>query len=119
MPNATTHRAAAAAVVGGVSAYREYIDGKNTGSPLAHALLAWLLGTLPDHIEPAYHPNHRQFFHSWACAGLLGYGFYRLSQWETENEIQKLLKTLGLVGGGAYLTHLLMDATTTKSLPLA
>lgn len=118
MPNAATHKLGAALAIGGISAYTEQQQGKNTPTPLVHASLAACFGTLPDSIEPAYHPNHRQFFHSLAFAGLLGYGLYRLYQWETDDELQKLLKTLGLIAGGAYLIHLAMDATTAKSLPI-
>lgn len=118
MPNATTHRLGAAIAIGGISAYGENRKGKNTAMPLAHATLAGILGTLPDLVEPACHPNHRQFFHSFAFACLMGYGLYRLHQWETEDDFQALIKTLGLIAGGAYLVHLAMDATTAKSLPL-
>lgn len=118
MPNAIVHRTGAALAIGGVSAYSEKKNGEITATPLAHASLGWLLGTLPDVIEPACHPNHRQFFHSFAFAGMLGYGLYQLSQWETEDEFKKLVKTLGLIAGSAYLVHLLMDATTPKSLPI-
>jgi hypothetical protein len=34
----------------------------------------WMLETVPDLIEPAIHPHHRQFFHSWLFAGALAYG---------------------------------------------
>lgn len=118
MPNATAHRLGAALAIAGVSAYVENRNGENTGIPLAHAAFAYLSGTLPDLIEPANNPHHRQFFHSVVFAGLLGAGLYRLYQWETEDDIQKLFKTLSLVAGGACLVHLAMDSTTARSLPL-
>ena len=118
MPSAVAHRLGAAVTIGGLSVYAERKNGENTVAPLAHAAAAAALGTLPDVIEPACHPNHRRFFHSLAFAGLLGYGLYRLYQWKTEDEFQEFIKLLGLIAGGAYLVHLAMDATTTKSLPV-
>jgi hypothetical protein len=118
MPNGTVHRAGAALTIGGISAYLEQQKGKNTLTPWMHAILAACFGTLPDVFEPAFHPNHRQFFHSLTFAVLLGSGLYRLQRWEVDDEVWKFLKSLGLVAGGAYLVHLIMDSTTAKSLPI-
>jgi inner membrane protein len=118
MPNAAAHQLGAALVIGGISVASEQQKDQKTAAPLAHSMLAASLGTLPDVLEPAYHPNHRQFFHSVVFAGLLGYGLYRLYQWEPDKEHQKVLKTLGFIAGGAFLVHLAMDATTAKSLPI-
>ena len=118
MPNAAAHRLCAALAIGSLSTHAENRKGEYTAKPLAHATLAAIFATLPDLIEPACHPNHRRFFHSVVFAAVLGHGLYRLNQWETHDDLQKLLKTLGLIAGGAYLIHLAMDATTAKSLPL-
>ncbi len=80
MPNATTHRLGAALVIGGASSFTERLNGENSGKPVVHAALAAACGTLPDILEPAFHPNHRQFFHSIGFAGLLGCGLYKLHQ---------------------------------------
>jgi hypothetical protein len=32
-----------------------------------------VVGLLPDLLEPALHPNHRQFFHSYAVTALLAH----------------------------------------------
>ena len=118
MANATAHRLGAAITIAGLSTYVEHKNGKHSPAPLAHGTLAGMLGTLPDLIEPACHPNHRRFFHSLTFAALLISALYRLYQWKTEDELLKLLKCLGLIAGGAYLVHLAMDATTAKSLPI-
>ena len=118
MPNATAHRIGAGLVAGVVTAKWEHDRGQATSLPLFNAALATSLGTLPDLIEPALHPNHRQFFHSVTVLGISGYGFYKLWNWEADSDGKKLVKLLGLVGLGAYMTHLVMDATTKKSLPL-
>lgn len=118
MPNSVVHRFGAAIAIGGISAYVEHKNGKKSIAPLAHGTLAGTLGTLPDLVEPAYHPNHRRFFHSLAFAGLLGCGLYQLYQWNAEGDFQKFIRLAGLIAGGAYLVHLAMDATTAKSLPI-
>ena len=116
--NSNTHRLGAAVTVASISAIAEQRQGQSTLKPLAHGTLAAFLGTLPDLIEPAYHPNHRQFFHSWTLAIGLGVSLYQVHKWQPENKFQECLKTLALVGGGAYLVHLAMDSTTPKSLPI-
>lgn len=118
MPNGTAHRFGAAVVIGSISTHLENKNGHNTSKPLAHAGLAAMCGTLPDLLEPALHPNHRQFFHSITFAGALGYGLYKLHKWEPQEKVDKLLKTLGMIAGGAYLVHLAMDSTTPATLPV-
>lgn len=78
----------------------------------------WCCGTLPDLIEPATNPNHRQFFHSFAVAFALAYGLYKLHRWEPETKLSAVVKGVGLLAGGGYLIHLLLDATTPRSLPV-
>lgn len=77
-----------------------------------------MFGTLPDILEPADHPNHRQFFHGLLFAAVLGYSGYKLYEWKPEESWQKTMRMLGLIAIGAYLIHLVMDATTPKSLPV-
>jgi len=48
----------------------------------------------------------------------LGYGMYKLYQWEPQTDLQGALRVLGLIAGGAYLVHLALDFTTKRSLPL-
>jgi len=88
--------------------------------PAAAISVGAFLGRLPDMIEPALgNPNHRQFFHSFGFAGLLGYGLYQLHQkWQPQDEVEKVAKNIALIAGSAYLIHLAMDSTTPKSLPL-
>lgn len=80
--------------------------------------LGALLGTLPDILEPADHPNHRQFFHGLAFAAVLSYSGYKLYKWKPEEPWQEVVRMVGLIAIGAYLIHLAMDATTSKSLPV-
>jgi len=118
MPNALTHQFVAALTVGGCVAQLEATEGKKTMAPLGGAALAAICTNLPDKLEPAIHPHHRQFFHSVAFVGMLGLGMYKLYKWETKTGQEDLLKFCLLVVGGSYLIHLAMDACTRRSLPL-
>lgn len=94
-------------------------DGKRAdATPIAAGAAAACLPSLPDWIEPAVHPNHRQFFHSVAFGALVGYGVYRTWHWAPQDDWGKLARIVALVGGSAYLAHLARDAFTTRSLPM-
>ncbi len=120
MANATAHRLGAGLTVGLTSLTYELNRGEqaNLARPLAASSIAALAGTLPDILEPATSPRHRQVLHSIAFAGGLGYGMYKLYRWEPEDDWGKLLQFVGLAVGGAYLVHLAMDVCTPASLPL-
>jgi inner membrane protein len=118
MPNALTHQSVAALTIGGWIAQLEAKEGKRTMAPLGGAGLAAICTNLPDILEPAIHPHHRQFFHSLAFVGLLGLGMYKLYEWETKTDQEKLLKFFLLVVCVSYLIHLAMDACTSRSLPV-
>lgn len=118
MPNALAHRVGAALTLAIAAAHEEQNGCVQTTKPLTAAVAGAMLGTLPDILEPALHPNHREFFHSLACAGLIGLGIFRAYRWEPTSEVEEILRFLLLTAGGAFLTHLAMDALTSKGLPL-
>jgi len=116
MPNRVAHALGAGIVVGSLSAHEETKDGRDvTWKTLAAGVLASELGSLPDLIEPATYPGHRQFFHGTVFTAVLGFGVYKLYKWEAETDEEKFLRWLGLVVGGAYLTHLAMDLLFSRS----
>jgi len=87
--------------------------------PAAAIPIGALLGKLPDMIEPALgNPHHRQFFHSIAVFGLLATGMHKIYHWEPRDDFEKIIRGILLVGGAAYLSHLALDALTSRSLPL-
>lgn len=118
MANGSTHRFAAAVAVGSACLYVEANQPTKSAKPFVGAGLAAVLTNLPDMIEPASHPNHRQFFHSLAFAGLLMLATRKVYTWETDNPFDEAIRFVLLVGSGAYFVHLLLDATTAKSLPI-
>lgn len=105
--------------VAAVCAAVQHREGRSIDeTPLVIGAAAACLPSLPDMLEPPRHPNHRQFFHSVVVFAGLSYAVHRLYKWETQNEWEKLLRAVGLVGGAAYLAHLARDAFTAKSLPM-
>lgn len=119
MSSGANHRFGSTVAVGIVAAIIDYNrNGKLTWRTPAAAGLALATATLPDLIEPATSPHHRQFFHSLAVAGLLAEGMRRVHEWEVENDGDLFLKDTLMVIGASYLSHLAMDSTTPKGLPI-
>lgn len=87
-------------------------------SPVFGAIMGAFAGKLPDIFEPALNPNHRQFFHSIAFLGAAGYSLKKVYDWEPQDGLQKAIRMLVLCAGAGYISHLLLDATTPKCLPL-
>lgn len=119
MPCAATHRLVnftATTVL--LSALESHNEKRRLVHPVIGGALSAAVASLPDKIEPAIHPHHRQFFHSIAFAMLVGYGVYKAYQWEPETPLKKLLRIIAVIGGSAYLLHLAADSLTDRSLPL-
>jgi len=118
MSNGPTHQLAGA--IAGIAIC--VLDKEETNSdfhnPVAAGAIGAMLGKLPDWIEPATNPNHRQFFHSVIVLSGLAMGVKKLYEWEPEDDGEKLLRSALLIGGAAYLSHLALDSLTSKSLPL-
>ena len=118
MANGVTHQLAGAVAGIAISAYDHEDKAGHLHHPVAAGTVGALLGKLPDMIEPALrNPHHRQFFHSFAVLGLVGWGVHKIHQWEPEDDFERLLRGFLLAGGAAYLSHLALDALTSRSLP--
>ena len=87
-------------------------------NPLVAIPVGGIFGKLPDILEPATNPHHRQFCHSIVVLAGIGYGLKKAYDWKPENNKEALCRGLILVAGAGYLSHLLFDATTPMSLPL-
>ena len=118
MPNKSTHQFLAALGVGGTLLLTGEDNEETAPFAVGGAALAALLTNLPDKLEPALHPHHRQFFHSYALAGGLGLAGYSLLKWKPKDDLDKVLRSLLLVGCGAYLIHLAADSLTSRALPI-
>ncbi len=71
-----------------------------------------------DALEPAEHPNHRGFFHSWLLFAVIGREtlshHQRLCTGQTSGTEARLLNGIGW----GSCSHFASDATTAKSLPI-
>lgn len=141
-----THRVVGASV-GAVAALYRARD-KDTApaiEALGGGIAGWYFGRGPDILEPATSPNHRGVFHGVAFALALVVGEARLLElqddlrtWANRQEargnqaqevwaglLHGLLALVGRLTAGAlsavcpaYWSHLALDATTPRSLPL-
>lgn len=118
MPNGSFHRVAAAFAVGGALAYDENNKGQASLKPFAAAGIAALTTNLPDILEPAIHPHHRQVFHSVFAAIAVGYTWNELYEWHPAENGEKALRFILMTGCAAYLVHLVLDSLTSRSIPL-
>ena len=119
MPNHSTHL-----IAGGLSGLIVAMFDKNDNHKTAYdPFLATVVGAtsgcLPDILEPALrNPHHRQFFHSVVVLVAAGYGLKKVYEWKPEDNLEALLRKVLLFAGVGYVSHLLLDATTARSLPI-
>lgn len=102
---------------------------------LGGAIGGWLGGRLPDLLEPATNPDHRAIFHSLTVGGGgNALAFSKLPQLQADLRERARQCTAagddwgalglnilaGLIAGLAagYVSHLVLDSTTPKSLPI-
>ena len=77
--------------------------------------LGGALALAPDALEPASTPNRRKFFHSFSVLVGVTYADYRILRSSALTDHGKLCLLAASTG---YVSHLLMDAVTPKSLPV-
>lgn len=105
-------------VAAGVGVYAVYKHSKREEwdfwEVCAAALLGGIMGILPDILEPAKNPHHRQVFHSLALltSFLLKDKAYEKLQL---NGQQRASYNIAL---GGYSSHLFLDLLTPRSLPI-
>jgi len=72
---------------------------------------------VPDVLEPAKHPSHRKFFHSWLAFVIVGAVGYLIALEHIHlNYGVRWLFVLPAIAG--YICHLFTDAFSPKGLPL-
>lgn len=119
MANGATH-----SVVSGLSGLAIALCDKDENGNIQHdpfiAIgVGTVFGKLPDILEPSLNnPHHRQFFHSLVVLGLVGYGLKSAYHWQPKDSFESFLRGAALFAGVGYLSHLLLDARTVRSLPL-
>ena len=120
MPNAVKH-AKIGAVAGGAAALvvaRRWERKLDAGEIGVCTGLGMLAAGIPDLLEPAVSPRHRQTAHSILVLAviLLLVGWYCTRDTEQEKEFTKMMAA---AAGAGYLSHLLADAFTPAGLPWA
>ena len=117
MPNRHTHMA-----IGAVSCTIAMAGDDRPNEYTNNLAVAPILGAvaarLPDILEPAHNPHHRQFFHSFAMLIAVGAGVKQVYTWEPHSKLKEVLRGVLIIGGVAYMSHLIADGCTPKSLPL-
>lgn len=119
--NGKQHKQIGAACGAGYTVAKYYLDKQDNpdlefpwGDLLLNTGIGYLLGSLPDWIEPATTPHHRQFFHSLTAATGVGYGAFGKHSEEWSEEDRKPIQATAL----AYLSHLAADAWTPRGIAL-
>jgi inner membrane protein len=84
----------------------------NWGELAASAALGGIVGVLPDVLEPATSPNHRQFFHS----VVFGSGVFYATHGPHTDDFDHDTRATVRMAGYAYLSHLGADALTPKGI---
>lgn len=119
MPNQTTHSVAGALSGLIVAMFDKNNDHETLYDPFLAAAVGAVSGRLPDILEPALrNPHHRQFFHSFVVLIAAGYGLKKVYEWKPEDNLEALARGVLLFAGAGYISHLLLDATTARSLPI-
>ncbi len=118
MPNKNTHQMLAAFAAGTFSLVNEQSDKQVIEKALLNMSISTLATSLPDLLEPATSPHHRQIFHSLMFGGIVVYAGCKLYEWRPEERWERVARNLLLVGCGSYLLHLLADSFTPRGLPL-
>lgn len=117
--NGPTHQLVAALAIAAGAVHHEDRSGQQPSPmPLAAGALGALFTGLPDILEPATSPDHRQVFHSIALAFVLGVALHKVFKWQPEDPVYRFWRKAGILGLSASLIHLGLDAMTAKSLPL-
>jgi|SRR5690606_15533525 len=124
----------AGAFVGGLSVLASAMAAgrsPSVGEVLGGVLSGVVTSRLPDVLEPATHSGHRRVAHSTVAPGATGWAAKRLHRTHValataaEREADPVRRFLAQMAGGAtvgaaggYASHLMLDATTPKGLPL-
>ncbi len=119
MPNQITHSVAGALSGLIVAMFDKKDDHETLHDPFLATAVGAISGRLPDILEPALrNPHHRQFFHSFVVLVAAGYGLKKVYEWKPEDNFEAFVRRALLFAGTGYISHLLLDAATARSLPI-
>ncbi|MEO0082149.1 MAG: metal-dependent hydrolase [candidate division WOR-3 bacterium] len=113
----STHVAVGAFAACGAELIRCFVNKEQVDwlKVAAAGLVGGCVAVAPDLLEPALHPNHRGLFHGLATGGAAVYGAVKNTKATAPDTWLRLLGRSAAIG---YLSHLVLDATTPKGLPI-
>ncbi|MDT3696630.1 MAG: metal-dependent hydrolase [Ignavibacterium sp.] len=134
MPNGNVHKTAGAILgplaylaIHNNSQQKEKVD---LGELLLSSGIGLSTARIPDILEPAIHPNHRTFFHSFVFGVILCfiivYAWNDLKAKRCERKVMgiqnwsryEFLDIIIMIGVGSILLHLIMDGYTPRGIPI-
>lgn len=119
MANGATHSVTGGLTGLAIAIFDKDESGSARHNPFVAASVGTLCAKLPDILGPSLNnPHHRQFCHSVVVLGLVGYGIKKAYEWRPENKFESFLRSVAICAGAGYLSHLVLDAMTSRSLPL-
>jgi len=111
--------------IGGISGGGRYLldisnkkENIHIGELMASILGGVLGGVIPDYLDPPTSPNHRALAHSVSLGGGLIYKIDYIFKFIDDLDIPCFIKCFLKSFIVGYLSHLVVDSRTTKSLPL-
>ena len=118
MANGFSHTVAGGMAGLSVVAFDRDGNGQTQHNPFLATAVGTLFGKMPDILEPALNPHHRQFCHSFVVLLAIGNGVRMAYEWEPKDDWERILPLLALGAGAGYISHLFLDGMTPQSLPL-
>jgi membrane-bound metal-dependent hydrolase YbcI (DUF457 family) len=121
MPRAKEHLIIGAVAAAATNALLQTLEGIGDphhkfdwGELLTCAGIGGMVALIPDVLEPATTPNHRQIFHSVACAASVAY----ICTGKHTERWQRAERVFAVAIAAGYLSHLGADAMTPRSISL-
>lgn len=115
MASKTTHVAIGAVIGAGIYILLTEKENRTPEALVGAVIAGATIACIPDILEPAFHPNHREFFHSFLVLGGIHFIHDKIKQSDKVSFPGKMATS---IFSGSYASHLLLDAFTPKSLPL-
>jgi membrane-bound metal-dependent hydrolase YbcI (DUF457 family) len=119
MASTKTHFIVGAATVAAVNLFKQFVQMQlDPARPFdwvelaAYAAVGGMIGVVPDRLEPATNPNHRQFFHSVLFGSAVLYCAHGAHSRSWDPEAKILLRAASY----AYVSHLMADSLTPKGI---
>jgi inner membrane protein len=85
------------------------------GVSVAAHFVGRFAGQLPDLLEPAFHPGHRDLFHSVGFGALIVAGASKLNK---NSQLASNAKFVVNTAAAAYISHLVLDGATPAGIPI-